>query len=518
MPNGELVEEELTNLGVSTAKGAVGFVTSFVVKSVILLLVLAILARLLEPTLFGFYTIVFAIYTLIETIGYFGMGATLRKKLATLSGDAAICLINNAYFASFTVAIIMLVLIFFSSNYIAVNIYHNSALSLPIVVVSVSLLADVMFNVTCSSLLGLRKSKEASMSYMALAFTYLIASPGLVLLGYGITGAIVGLLLGYVAGFLISYFYLMRFIRFRISRPRWHLVKEMLGFSAPIFISNIGTSMAANFGVLLLGVFASAAIVGNYGVASKLGSFVSVILVGSTSVLLPTFSHISSRKKLSTKMGSIYNNSLYYTLLFLLPLLAYAISIAVPLMAVLFSYAYKAAPLYFTVIATGITIGVIGSYGGMLLVSYGEVKRFMKYQVSVALAEVGLMVLLIPYFQAIGLLISLFVAGPILFDIIYISVLSKRFDIRIKRIARTALASAIMFVILGGVTMLLHQSRVSLVTNLLLLVLLYPPLLALLGGIKKKNLEFIRRVSYRVRGVDWLVSMLVAYTEKFVKN
>jgi hypothetical protein len=75
-----------------------------------------------------------------------------------------------------------------------------------------------------------------------------------------------------------------------------------------------------------------------------------------------------------------------------------------------------------------------------------------------------------------------------------------------------------MLVILSGATMLLHQSRVSLLTNLLLLVLLYPPLLALLGGIKKKNLEFIRRVSYRVRGVDWLVSMLVAYTEKFVKN
>ena len=97
-------------------------------------------------------------------------------------------------------------------------------------------------------------------------------------------------------------------------------MKHMLDFSAPVLASNVATYVPPNLAILLLGVYASTAIVGNYNAAFRFGNFVSVILVSISFVLLPAFAKAFSDKDLSSKIGHIYNSSIYYSLLLLLPL------------------------------------------------------------------------------------------------------------------------------------------------------------------------------------------------------
>ena len=156
----------------------------------------------------------------------------------------------------------------------------------------------------------------------------MIASIALVAIGYGVGGAIAGLAIGIITGTIIGVAYVIK----QLGRIELKVDKKVLdgafSFSTPVVVSYLAMSGVTNFSVLLLGSFASASIVGNYNLAFKIASFVNVIIASNNFVLLPAFSAASSRKFNRKTARSIYNRSLFYTLLFLLPLIAYIISVS----------------------------------------------------------------------------------------------------------------------------------------------------------------------------------------------
>ena len=166
-------------------------------------------------------------------------------------------------------------------------------------------------------------------------------------------GAIIGLGIGLVIPSFIGMYLISRHIKGKFVRPNKKTAKHMLDFSIPVLVSNIASQGPPNLAILLLGIYSSALIVGNYNAAFRFGNFVSVILVSISFVLLPAFAKAFSDKNLSSKIGKIYNSSIYYTMLLLLPLIIYVVSVAHPLLNLLFSNKYELAPFYFIVIVLG---------------------------------------------------------------------------------------------------------------------------------------------------------------------
>ena len=522
-------KKHLTEFGVGTARGGISYIFGSLVRAFALFLLLIILARLLNPMLFGLYTLAIAFYGIIEVIAYFGIGTALRKRIPEAKKNEEImAIITGGYIYSVAIGIVLAIVGFALSNYIAVNIYNNPAVGYLLQIASITVIVDVLFNVGTSSLVGLIRNRDAAVSNVIYSISSLVFSPLLFLLGYGVAGALIGLLIGYVVGAAISFWYLLKSISFKFVMPTRKIIDELTYFSIPVFVSNMSNIGATNFGILFfgaslsvaLGASASASILGNYGAAYKLGSFATVILSSATFVLLPAFSHAFVNKKLSKRISAVYNGSLYYTMLFLLAAVAYAISVSVPLNALLFSYNYNSAPVYFAIIATGIAIGVIGTYAGTLLIGRGNVRRFMFYQVIVAAVEIASMILLIPSLGAIGLLISFYVIGPILSDILYSYVLAKKFSIslRIMPLVRLFAASAFLCLILLGVTLLLHQSRFTIAINAVIALLIYPPILVLFKAVKKENLEFLMQISNKMHVIEVPAKHFISYTMRFVKE
>ena len=96
-------------------------------------------------------------------------------------------------------------------------------------------------------------------------------------------------------------------------------------------------------------------------------------------------------------MSSIYNNSIYYAALILAPVIAYLSATSIPLIRLLFSKAYPIAPMYFSFIAIGTAIGLLGSYAGTLIIGYGDTRKFMKYQIIGVVVELALLLALTPF-------------------------------------------------------------------------------------------------------------------------
>lgn len=520
MPKPSKEEKNVKNPHVKTAKNGILYVVGQIVGSFSILILLSLLARLLKPSNFGLYAIVIAFYTLLGIIGNFGIGTALRKKLAETENKTKRSeLISNSYFMAMAIALVIAIAGVVLSGSIAAYIYHEPSLATALQLASVLVIFWVFFNLTIAVLVGLEKVKEATIIDLFYSVVQPIAAVGLVVLGYGIFGAVTGIAISIVLGSVLGLFFLSKEIDNRIIKPTKKMIKELMEFSIPIATSNIALLGPPNFAILLLGVYATSAIVGNYNAAYELGNFVGIIFSSSTFVLLPVFASMFAKNDTKSKISSMYNGSIYYTLLFLLPVLAYVVGVAQPLMYLFFSKVYSMTPFYFSFIALGSTIGIIGAYAGTLIVGYGDTKRFMIYQVLIVIVELVLLFLLTPIFKGIGVLLALFLVGPIILDIIYIRALHRQFAFKQEfgKIVPLLIAAIITFAILYGVTFLLNQSKWALPVDLVLTILIYVPLAAIFKGITSKELEFLESISDSYK-LDFIAKYIFDYAKFFIRK
>lgn len=519
MPESSKTDNAKSSVGIKTAKNGVLYVVGQLVGSVSILVLLILLARLLQPALFGLYAIVIAFYTLLGIGGNFGVGTALRKRLPeTKDKEERSALISNGYVIAMAVSLVIAIAGILLSHYIAVSIYHQPSLSTALQLASVLVIFWVFFNLTIAVLVALDKVLEATIIDLVYSVIQPIAAITLVLLGYGIFGAIDGIAISIVLGSMIGLYYLSKEIH-RLIKPTKKLLKELFSFSAPVATSNMALLGPSNFAILLLGVYASAMVVGNYNAGYELGNFVGIVFSSAAFVLLPVFASTFANKKTALKIKEVYNNSVYYTLLVLLPVLAYVVGVAQPLMFLFFSKVYTMTPFYFAAIALGTTLSIIGVYAGTVIVGYGDTKKFMIYQIAIVLLELVLLFILTPYLKGIGVILALFVIGPIILDIIYMRALQKQFAFKQEfgKIVPLVAAAAITFVVLAGVTLLLNQSKFAIITDLILMLLIYPPLAALFKGVTKIELEFLNSLASTYK-MGFIAKYILDYAQFFIRE
>ena len=520
MPRKSKTKSDIKKLGVSTAKGSVIFVAAQVFSSVITLLLLIGMTRLLKPAEFGFYSIAVAFSAVLGMGGNFGIGTALRKMLPeSAKRQRTLDLINSSYFISTVLALVISLLGIVFSSWIAVNVYNDAALSLPLQIASAAVFLSVIMNTTLGALVGIERVKEAAVTDILYSTFQLIASVPLVLAGYGIAGAMFGYALGFVVGILIGVFYLVKKINYKITAPIKKTVNELLHFSVPVAVSTVASVGATNFAVLILVVYATASTVGNYSAAFRLGSIFTIVLTSLTFILLASFSKAFSDRNMSKRIEHIYNSSLRYSLVFILPLLAYVMAASAPLTHLLFSHLYTLAPFYLSVIAFGITLGIIGSFAGILIISYGDTKKYMYYQIAIIAVELVLLMVLTPLLGVTGTLLAAFVIAPLLSDALFMLALEKQFSIGIDidMMIRTIIPSLLLWLLATMISAALGQRILVIAIDAVLILLLYPPLMVLFKAIDRKSVAFIRAVAGTLGFAGVLMDYILKYAEFFIR-
>lgn len=519
MRKGDKKRSPARNLGIRTAKGTLTYITGNVIGSLAVLLLIIILARLLNPPDFGLYAIAIAFYSILS--GHFIFGVVLRKELPNMgdSKEKARELISSCFVVALLVALAVSIAAMLLGGPIAVYIYHDASLTGSLMLAGALVFFYSLFNLMLATLIAIGRVKEGTIIYLAYAFLQLVFSVGLVLMGYGIFGAIVGLGIGLAIPSLLGLYWIMKHLEGRLAMPTKKMMRHVVDFSSPVLASSLANQGPPNLAILLLGAFATTAIVGNYNAAFRLGNFVNVILLATSYVLLPAFSRAFSDKKLSANIGKIYNSSIYYTLLLLLPVLVFVVSVAHPLMYALFSDQYSLAPLFFALIAIGSTIGMLNTYAANLQLGYGDTKKFMYYQLIAIAIQVALLFVLTPLFGAIGTIFALFIISQIIINIIYIRVLYRQFSLKhsFAGVARLAVPAALLMVLLYLVTLLLHNSMWAILVNLIATIVFFPPLAALFGGVKENNLRFIKETAQSLK-IGGIADYLIKYTGLFVRQ
>ncbi len=510
-----IAEEQL---GVKTARKGTVYVLSRIVSAAATLLILIFLTRFLGPVEYGLYAIAVAFTSVLGMSGNFGLGTTTRKKLPEskekrrrnelLSNTYSIALVGSGIITIIGIAI---------SGYIAVHIYGNASLYLPLVVASLTVFLSVLYNVSNSVLVASDRVRNAAVCNIMYSFIQLAVIVAMVSAGYSIFGALAGLAVGLGAGVVLALVYIYRHAKFRFVLPSMKVARELLGFSVPLMVSNVAYVGIANLAIDLLGVIVAPGVIGSFGAAYKLGKTFDVILISSTFVLLPALTRAAADPKLSKKMSEIYNTSVFYLVLLVTPILVFLIVAAKYITHMLFSSAYPLSGLYFAFISIGITAQVISSFAGTLIISYGNTKEFMKYQIIGVVVEFVLLIFLIKYIAVYGAILSLFIIGPMIINYMYIRMLRREFKIRLNY-AKLARIMTLGVAIWAALTIANAYiiGYISILVDLVGVMVLYPPLAAITRTVNASNISFMKKMTSGIPVIGSIMGFMAAYAAKFV--
>lgn len=524
-------DTELNEFGINAAKSGGIFLSSNVISSILILVMSVFVARYLQPADFGLYTIVVAFSTFLSMGGNFGIGTAFRKYIPeNKKSDVLGNMIASGYLISIIISVTITVVAIAFSPYIATMLYKDAALALPLMIASITFLLSVMLNLNIAALVALKKNRKSAYSIIGYSSIEMVAAIVLVYLGYGVLGAIAGIAIGTFIGLLISFASLFKEIELKTFKATKKMIGKLTSFSVPVVISYVFQNGVINFGILFLGLYASSFMLGNFGAAFRLGRFIEVLLASSTIVLLPTFAEAITNG-FSKDIGLIYNKSVYYTFLLILPIVAYISATSVQISKLFFTSSYTLTPFYLSFIVIGSAINIIGTYAGILLLGYGKAKDFMKYQVMGIIVEVMLLAYLVPLHTALGLLVAIFAIGPVLMGIIYTIILKKDLSIKIEygKIGKLVIAAVIsgfmIFEAAGYINMavftLLNNHNIALIaviiTNIIIMAFLYPLLAAVLGAVRERDLKFIKGVSSRIKITKKPINIIIWYTKLFIR-
>lgn len=514
--------DQAVEIGLGAAKSGSIFLGGEILTSAITLVLLVFLTRYLGPSQFGLYTIAISFAGILTVAQTFGISTAYRKTLPEAAYNnkrRAADFIAAGWRTALPIGLGIAVVGLLISGIAARYIYSNQLLTAALELAAISEFVSVFFNLLLGSLVGLGKVREATIANIAYSLGYLLAAVILVEIGYGMVGAVAGFVVGLLAGAVVAFMYQSRELGVRLSRANKSDVKHIRSFSLPIVVNNIAAQGSMNLAILVLGAVAISSAVGSYGAAYKLARFIELSITAITFILLGAYSKTLSKEDTSRRISSIYNGSVYYTCLFLLPIVAYGIVEAVPITHLLFSSSYTSAPLLFSVMIAGMAAEIIGLYAGTLMIGSGNTVKFMKYQLINIGAQVALVFLLVPIYKAAGAVVALFIISPILLDIIYIHALKMQFGIkhRFRPLVAILAASVAGGIVLYIAEFALHGGRFSIVYNAVIGIFVFPVFIGIFGAANRKNLEFIKNAGARLKSFHYITDALVDYSSHFVK-
>ncbi|MGC8648158.1 MAG: oligosaccharide flippase family protein [Candidatus Micrarchaeia archaeon] len=513
-------------LGARTAKVASSVLLGKLIIFILVGLSFVVVARLLGPSTYGIYTLAMAVIGIFGSVGDLGIGISFNKFLPEYmqKGEKVKAreLLKNGFAVLLAFGGVLTAAMFLLAALFATSIYHNASYTGIIEAASFLIVLSILYGDAYSALIGLRASKSIAITAGVESATQALVSVLLALLGYGALAPILGLVAAYTLGLLVALSFVLRALEdteggsISISR-----IKELLVFSLPLGVSNLMSTLMSNISLVVLGLFAASTVIGNFGVASKVGSLIDLI-TGSISVSLITmFSAALASSKSKEEIARFYNYSLYLAFILITPLLFYIAALAKPFSYVAFSGVYKLSPLYIAIMAVGIFIGLIGGYSYNLMISANKVRKVLIYTAITSAIELLLLPLLIPLFKGVGLTVLLFVIAPLASDFLYVYGLRKTFNIGIKpeKISRVILANAISIVPIGIVGLAIGNTMMipALIISAIIIVFVYPPTLVLVKGMKESDMEIVKKATKEVPVVGTVIKYLIGYSRIFLR-
>jgi len=397
---------------------------------------------------------------------------------------------------------------YLSAPFIANTIFHRSLLEPDIRLSSLAVIGQIGFQCGIASLVGWSRPKQAGATYIIQGVVKVGLAPALILLGFGIFGAVsaqVSSLLAAACYSIIGLYFIKLSGANRGNGYRSFLsdVKGLIRYGLPSEIGQYFSNFASqNFVTIVLGVFASNATVGYFQAATGVTAIISIL---STSLSLSLFAGFSSLHGQNKDTGLAYVYAVKYVAYAATPFIFFLIAASEPIIRIVFGTEYlSAAPLLALISFSNIPMII----GQSVFVPYfngiGKTRFTMYALVADGLAALVLAPILGMYYGAYGVTFAL-LGSNLASGVVALYLAKKYLNTQIDY--RSSLLAFITSIVCAGIayaSSFLNSSS-SLIPNLIILLIqfvvffgLYLLLAPLISVVRKDD---IVRLSAATRGM-----------------
>ncbi len=500
-------------------------VASFIVagKSISLIINLVtfiIIARYLGPSAFGIYTIIMSITALFGGFGNPNINSYISERIPKLISakktSEAKLVLGDTLFITIIFGIILTILVLVFSPSFSVYSLHNINYFFLLDIASVTILLALIYATLYYHILSLNKGGSLATSSIIHASIQGIFGVGLVLLGFGILGAILGFIFGLIVASLFEFYVLLKHLGFNFKLEGiFSRVKKILLFSKDMAYSNIISASISNFSVIFLALIVSSSLVGYYGIASRVGSLIDVFIGAISLAVLPMFSEAIYKEKQGANAGKLLYFSTYISLIFTTPLIIFLSVFSGEIIYIAFNTAYLGATQYMQLISIGILIGIFGSYGANFLITSSKQNKILKYTAISVLLQFIFLFILTPYFGVIGMIIATFYIGNISLSILYLNYFSKiGINMHRGKLLRLLTANFLFAFLLIPIS-LIFSGAIGLLIGVAAMFLLYPIFLGVMKALTNNDILVIKTVSESVPIFGKIIVSIANYASKF---
>jgi len=336
-----------------SAKGGIHLLWGLVTSTFISAVGTIFITYILGAANFGLYSIALVAPTLVATFRDWGVNSAIVKYSAQYNAE------NNAKIRSIFISGLLFELILgFSLSFLSFGLspFIASTLHRPTIVPLIQIgsffiLTGALVNTAIGAFTGVEKMHLYSFMLIiqAVAKTALIIA--LVLLGLGTLGAVAGFTISSLLAGLAGIFLMWTVYR---SLPRatdikleiTKTIKTMFKYGFPVSIVAILSGFLSTFYSYVLYIYVTNNVtIGNYNLAINFSVLITFFATPVTTMLFPAFSKLDYRKDHET-LKNVFQYSVKYASLIVLPVTAIVISLAQPGIGTIYQNRYDQAPLF----------------------------------------------------------------------------------------------------------------------------------------------------------------------------
>ena len=405
-----------------SAKGSFHILWGLVVSTVISSVATIFVARLLGSDLYGLFGIALIAPTLIGVFRDWGINQAMIRDTAQYLAEGRASEVRSILVSGIVFEVVLGIVLsavsFALSGYLAANVFHRPEIESLMQIASISILAGGLINAATATFTGIEKMHLNSYMLIFHSIVKTVLMVGLVVLGLSTSGAILGYTAAMIAGGLIGvafvwsqYRHLPKLDGFRFEIKAY--IKSMLAYGAPLSISVILAGFLGQYYAFLLPIFyvSDNVAIGNFGIASTFVVLIGFFATPINMMLFPAFSKLDAKRDKDT-MQNVYQYSVKYGALFVVPVAALVMCLAEPAVSTLFGQSYMSAPLFLALLSFTYFFPAFGSLSvGNFLSSQGKT-TFILYLTLIAVAiGVPLGYALIMLFGVLGLIATSLITG-----------------------------------------------------------------------------------------------------------
>lgn len=398
-----------------SVKGLTDVFISQVTAAVVSAFGLVIIARSLGPSLFGDIAVVMILPSLAVILTDWAVSHAITRYVALFrtndQTERIWSVVKAGVIFEISIGLLMTIVSAVLAQYFAVMSLGRATLTPLIAIASLTILGQTMLVAAKSILIGMDKTKRFGLIIVSSSFLQGILPAIFVLYGFGVPGAILGMTFGAILLGVFSLLTLGGVIQrngndSKGTKTLSAELKLLLSYSLPVFVAVIAGSALPQIFYVIGANYLTPWELGNYSAAMRLGGLMTFVSLPILTVIFPAFSKIRSDER-SEDLKSLYIQGTKYTAFIVVPLTGLVISIANPVVQILYGPEYSATPLYLIIYLTTYFYSVIGSMtvGGFLR-GQGQTMAYLGLGIVLLCSGSILGIILTPSYGAVGLIIS----------------------------------------------------------------------------------------------------------------